>query len=205
MERKGNTGLIVILLLIVVGLATHIVYNKYFVKETDNSKKECLNENVQPNNNNNNNNEVTNNNSVNENEVTELWKEAAVNNDTKSLKVVNADTKKEYMVSLTKEGSVVVKLDNKDYTLDVKGVDYLTSEYKEVGSLKSLYMLTSTGDVYEYDLNNISLNKVSATKIKSNIKNIINFSYKGYNKGGCNGLLGIDKDAKYVEIVKSCV
>lgn len=69
------------------------------------------------------------------------------------------------------------------------------------------YILTSDGNVYKYNLTNISSKNFNATKLDeySNIKQIIRYKTRKANAGGCDYVVLIDGDGKYYSIDHYCV
>ncbi len=101
-------------------------------------------------------------------------------------------------ISLLSNGKVVFDLDR-----EITNVDGATSI--EVLD-KNLYILTNKGEVYKYYLGVTREATMKAEKLDySNIKQMINYSTRKTNAGGCDYIVLVDKDDNYKSIVEFCI
>lgn len=110
----------------------------------------------------------------------------------------------DYSIGLSIDGKININFKNnisnisnaKDITLFSSPAPYPT-----------LYIVTTTGDVYKYDFSNYESKNYNATKINeySNIEKIITYRTRKENAGGCDYIILVDKNNKYYNLDSSCV
>jgi len=102
-------------------------------------------------------------------------------------------------INLLSNGKVNFDLD-RDITNINNAIDIETLD-------NNLYILTKDGNIYKYYLGVTKEFTLEATKVEEfkDIKKIVSYSTRAKNAGGCNYIIGIDKDNNYKTIVDFCV
>lgn len=79
---------------------------------------------------------------------------------------------------------------------------------KDIAMLNNyLYILTKDGDVYKYYLGITKKATLEADKIDdvNNVKSFVNYSSRRSNAGGCDYIVGILGNGKYITIDEMCI
>ena len=108
----------------------------------------------------------------------------------------------EYLIGVDIDGTIYIDFDKKITNItDAKDFELFYLENDII-----LYILTKSGYIYKYNLSNITSNKFNAEKIDeySNIEQLLTYSTRKANAGGCDYVVLIDKNNKYYEIESLC-
>lgn len=114
----------------------------------------------------------------------------------------------EYKAYINSNGKVTVVFDI-DTIKEITNVSNVKDIvfFNEPSPSATLYILDNNGDIYKYNMDNTKEEKYEAKKISkySNIRDIVVYSTRKGNAGGCNYLVSIDKNNKYYKIESFCV
>ena len=106
-----------------------------------------------------------------------------------------------YSLNILSDGKIIINFNN--YISNVSNAKdiILFGENSEL-----VYILTSDGNVFKYELSNIENNNYEATKLDdySNIKNITTYMTRRAHAGGCNYVVLINNDDKYYKLDSVC-
>lgn len=195
-SQKGSKGVMILLIVIIVVLlvvlmATGIVSFKSSTTATNNQQT-SQNNNDNTSGNNTSNNDFT----ISVDELSKFGK-----SDYNILKDVYTS---DYSFKLLTDGRISINFEN-----DISNI----SNAKDIklfnppSSNSTLYILTSTGDIYKYETSSYKLNDYSAIKVDeySNIQQMITYQTRKENAGGCDYVILIDNNEKYYELDSFCV
>jgi len=115
--------------------------------------------------------------------------------------IIKMESNSKYSFSLCVDGKVVVNFDK--YISNVSNI----KDIKLFDVTNMLYIVTTNGDVYKYNLNNYDLGNYVAEKMSeySNIDTIMTYKTRQKNAGGCDYIILIDNNGKHYKIDSFCV
>ena len=192
MQKRKNL-VIGALLLIIVLLITLLILittgkSNYSNKESNNTSKTCDCNSVI---------EQCNSDKLNYEELAKLGKS--------SYNYVYGDYDSMHSANILADGKVLIDFNN--YIANISDAKDLIMFNGPTGNPGFVYILATDGNVYKYDLTNVSKSEFNAAKLDdySNIKNIIRYKTRKANAGGCDYLVIIDSNDKYYVLDSYCV
>lgn len=192
MEKRKNlvigTLLLIIVLLITLLILITTGKSNYSSKKSNNTSKTCDCNSVI---------EHCNIDELNYEELAKLGKS--------SYNYVYGDYDSMHSANILADGKVLIDFNN--YIANISYAKDLIMFNGPTGNPGFVYILATDGNVYKYDLTNVSKSEFNATKLDdySNIKNIIRYKTRKANAGGCDYLVIIDSNDKYYVLDSYCV